>query len=176
MKNQLFNVGLIVAVLLVLTIPVGARTLAALGGTIAAGQVAYGTATDTIGGSNGLTYDGDALIVRPDTNGEPGLLVEGPDGSGRELSGSATMNLDIVKNYGITLRDDVNSVAFMVAYTYGATSGAVNGTLVKPGSGVNSLTLIGNLHLDLDSDGYFYVHNTSLTTDGAISISFVFIS
>lgn len=74
---------------------------ATIKGTIANEQIAYGSATDTIAGSNNLTWDGEKVTIK-NTNGQDALRIESSEASGnpapdfrmiRTITGSANNDL-----------------------------------------------------------------------------------
>ena len=52
-----------------------------IGGTIANQQIAYGSATDTIAGSNNLTWDGEKVTIK-NSDGQDALRIESDESSG----------------------------------------------------------------------------------------------
>jgi autotransporter-associated beta strand protein len=145
------------------------------GGTTTAGKIAFGVATDTVGGNgfliitNAALYLGGGGIVQPNTTGYASTisLLSGILGAAADWSSALPMQLN-----GTTFTfkaADASSVAHNISFS-GVLSGT--GNLVKSGSGTLSLsgtnTYTGGTTI---SNGTLLVNNTSGTGTGTGAVT-----
>lgn len=135
-----------------------------IGGTIAANQIAFGTAPNTIGGSADLTWTSGVFAAT--TSGVSGFTVSDNSSSGGltlQESGSGGLNITNTGTGDLGITNSSSTGNLTIAHTTGSGAIIVKYDAAATGSGIN-------LENDAASGGISLLNNTTSGSGGGLAI------